>query len=331
MGAQNIRPLDPVVYRRNDFVTYEIKSGYVLYGMWLNLRGQLTATAAENVTANVKRGDEWGIVKRIEIANPLDGTIHDYSGNDLYTMNLYWFNRQPRLSTALGAGAADPAFDSTLFVPFFTPGTADATRTLYDTGRYASTTMKVTWGDATDIVGPLASTAYVVEPKINVLAWEELGLTGNYLRRKVIKKPGDFAAGKARAIKLDPGDTFRRMFIHSMLANGSDTATNLDAVRLISGQRSYFDAPFTGLQRAMNLIGNTPDGLANSNAVDSYNSIRMNNVDNIASWLEVDLASNGDPSTAPNTYGLRSIDLQVDAVAAGTVDVITESILFPLG
>ena len=81
----------------------------------LRLKGQLTLAAANNTAALTKRGDEWAVVKKIEIiANGTD-VVKTIPGTELRWMNPIWNNTMPNVTAALADGVTvDVPFDSTL-------------------------------------------------------------------------------------------------------------------------------------------------------------------------------------------------------------------------
>src|SRR5712672_1154051 len=99
-----------------------LSRGMILRELHLRLTGQLTVAGASNTAAATLRGDEWAVVKRIDvIANNTD-VVKSISGNAQWWQNFFHYEKRPRITGVIGDGATlNPTFDSVIIIPFWMP------------------------------------------------------------------------------------------------------------------------------------------------------------------------------------------------------------------
>lgn len=144
----------------------------------LRLKCQPTVTGVNNTAANTKRGDEWAVVKKIEIlANGTD-VVKTIDGPALRWMNAVWAGVMPKVSATLGDGAtANPSLDSTLFLPFMMPRSIRPIDSLLDSSVLSNLEVAVTWGTYTDINA--TATGWTTQPTLEVNSDESFGQEGS--------------------------------------------------------------------------------------------------------------------------------------------------------
>ena len=127
--SQQVRKrfLKTIQYQSNGKWPESLSRGMVYRELYLRLKGTVTVAAASNTAANVKRGDEWGVVKKIEISANNTDVLRSFSGNDLWWINRFFYGSNPKVSPSLlDTGVANPVFDSVLVMPFWMPNSSDS-------------------------------------------------------------------------------------------------------------------------------------------------------------------------------------------------------------
>jgi len=176
--AQQVRRRNQktIAYSTGNKVSEDLSRGMVYRELHLRLSGALTATTANNVYANILRGDEWAVVKKIEIIANGTQTIKSLSGATLRWLNFFWYGRTPRVSILLGAGGANPTFASTLILPFWMPRSVRPIDTALDSRQLSDLKIEVTWGSHTDIAA--AATGFTTAPTLRVDSIESFNIEG---------------------------------------------------------------------------------------------------------------------------------------------------------
>lgn len=158
-----------VDYSANNQVTREITKGGLIRDIKLRLTMQPTATAGQNVAANVMRGGPWGVIRRLEIV--LNGSEQTLSlpGWVLPYLATHWSQRAPWLDETLGDGSTvNPSLVADLTIPFLQPFAVRPMDTVLDARALRTLEIKVTWGDHTNVLS--AATGFTTAPSLDVVA-----------------------------------------------------------------------------------------------------------------------------------------------------------------
>jgi hypothetical protein len=349
MGRQQIRQLETPVLSSSDVKPYQVKSGYVLVALAITISGQLTCTSGNNTIANLKRGDEWGWLKRLTLKANEDLRVN-VTGDELWWLNRHWTGRTPKLSVQLGNGSANPTFKSTLLLPFAMPRSQRPQDTYLDTSRYQNVEMEFTTGTFTDISN--GATAFTVNPSVTVVAVEDTGRRGDqFWNRYLLRRESDISAANSDFRHLLGVDkTYRRLFVNTRDSSGNDSASIANRLKLFSGALNFTDGPAYDLRETFDLFHATPDffdpstgatvsgqtvtgsnvstGTITINSGD-YATIRQNTINAIGGWTTLDFALDGGLSSGIDTYGFTDFSLGVDAAAAGKIVTIEETVAVP--
>ena len=169
-----VRKQTVVDYSSGNKVQKSLSRGMVYRELLLELSLAPTLLAANNTTAKTLRGDEWAVVKKIEIiANGTD-VIKSISGKALRWLNMIWNHAMPGLSAALGDGAtANPACKSILVLPFWQSDSIRPIDTALDSSVLSDLQIAVTWGTFTDINAD--ASAWTTQPTLTVFSKESFG------------------------------------------------------------------------------------------------------------------------------------------------------------
>src|SRR4051812_7444674 len=89
----------------NQKVSVEISRGMAIREIHLRLKGQPTLTGANNTVANTLLGDEWGVVKKIEVFTNGSNPLVSLTGQQLKNLNRFWYDTLPPFTPTLGDGA----------------------------------------------------------------------------------------------------------------------------------------------------------------------------------------------------------------------------------
>jgi hypothetical protein len=333
--AQQVRARKQVTvqYSTNNKQTESLSRGFVYRELYLRLQGAPTLTNANNTLANTRRGDEWQVVKRIEIvANGVD-LIRTIDGNSLWWMNLLWYGMMPHVTFTLGDGAtANPAFDSILILPFWLPQSVHPIDTALNSGELSSLEIAVTWGTFTDVNS--AATAWTTNPTLEVYSLESFGMTGPFsqFRQWVIQR--DINASNPRLqIDLPVGNMFRGFLIN--FTNGTtgnpaldtDTGTTiLNNFKLISGTTVFADLQRTALFDG-GYLRKSVSRVFTGAAGGTYTADRRGTPNDRSGWFLYDHVTDGFVSEAIDTLGFSEFKVELDVTKPANT---TTLFLYPL-
>lgn len=307
-----------VAYQSNQTVSEKLERGFIVRELYLRLNGAPTLTAPNNTAANTKKGDEWAIIKELRlVANGTD-VIKVLSGNELWWLNYHLFRKAPKVTAALGDGAtANPAFDSTLILPFSMPDSKFPFDTVLDTARFSTLTLEVQWGSYTDINA--TATGWTTLPTLEVYGYESFGITVNPSQWRVYKQTHDVPASNTKMkIDLTTGVMYKG-FLLNMDHAGADDKTLLNNVKVISGTTVFFDMPGEMIRELHDL----KNGCVRSFSGTAYDDLRIGNNNDRGAWYYVDLAKDGLMTEIIDTLGLSSFYLELDVLKAAGVTTLS--------
>jgi len=320
MCAQQVRKRKQVTvqYVTNGKWTESLSRGFIYREMYLRLQGAPTLTGGNNTLANTRKGDEWQVVKKIElIANGVD-VLRSIDGNALWWLNLLWYGVAPHITFTIGDGAtANPAFDSTLILPFWLPQSLHPIDTALNSGVLSSLEIAITWGTFTDINS--AATAWTTNPTLEVYTCESFGAQDanfSQFRQWVIQK--DIPATNSRfQVDLPVGNIFRGFLLN--FSNGTtgnpaldgDSNAVLNNFKIISGTTVFADMQETPLwdgEMTRRSVQRVWTGAAGG----SYTADRRGTTNDRTGWYLYDHVTDGFMSEAIDTLGFSELKLELD-------------------
>lgn len=302
--------------------------------MTLELTGAPTLTLGNNTQANTVMGDEWGCLTNFQIQANGSDVLRNFTGDDLWWMNAFWYKQPlgPQITATIGDGAtANPAFDSTLIVPFWYPDSFHPFDTLVNAGRFTDFQALATFGSFTSI--NTAATAWTQSPQIALSSHEQLLPSDpddtpklNWVVKKLSNIPG--GANSAYRVLLDAGVNYSRFLINiknsAGTADAGSTASATLPTALVSnvkvvgaGGRIYEDRNLAELIQECRVRKGMPNLMP-----------RRSTSSNYGAWFEIDLCPDGRLKEAmpnPNDAYLEF------AVTANCQINVFPSILFPNG
>lgn len=326
--AQDVR------WRRQQPVTYtgsgskqivQLSRGMLYRELRLRLTGQPTLTAANNTRANTGLGDEWGVIKRIDIVANASDVIRSFTGDDLWNLCRYWFGTNPRITPTLGdATTANPSFDSVLPIPFWQPRSAKAIDTLLDSRNLTDLRLEITWGNFTDVNS--AATAWTTNPAVEISSYESFGIEGPFkLHRvfKIVNQPT--SANSQLRIDIPVGPQYRGFIINTKNAAATADATGIISnFKLISGSTVFMDISEPVVWQ-MGHLSNDIDFEQfrdSTGAMVAPNSYRASTGSAERSWYYVDLVGDGYLTEAIDTFGYSEFYLELNVTGAATINVL---------
>ena len=302
-----------VRYSTNNKEVEDLSRGMIIRELYLKLAGAATITAGNNTQANTQRGDEWGVVKRIDIiANGTDN-IRSISGTALRWLNMFQYGAYPRVSTALGDGAtANPAFASVLILPFWMPRAVRPIDTALDTRELSDLTIEITWGTFTDVNS--AASAWTTEPSLTVYALESFGIKGPFSQSRIFAIEETITATNSQfKTRLPVGPMYRGFLINTTDA-GVDEGDILNNLKLISGTTVFQDLPSFVIKdvfKIRNELNRSFSGAA-------YDDLGIGDDNSFEGWYFLDLVTDGFMSEAIDSLGFSELELEADVtVGAG--------------
>lgn len=316
--AQQVRTRKQVTiqYTSNGKQTESLSRGFVYRELYLRLQGQLTVTGANNTLANTQHGDEWQILKRLEIiANGVD-VLRSIDGNSLWWMDLLWYGVPPKITFALGDGAtANASFDSTLILPFWIPQSLRPIDTALNSAELSSLEVAITWGTHTDINS--AATGFTTAPTLEIYSLESFGVQGPFsqFRQWVIQK--DIPASNPRFQQdLPVGNMFRGFLLNftvgagNPLLNGDSNAV-LNNFKILSGTTVFADLQRQALQES-SYMRKSATRVFTGAAGGSYTADRRGTTNDRTGWYLYDHVTDGFMSEAIDTLGFSELKVELD-------------------
>lgn len=304
-----------VKYSAGNAISEALSRGMVYREIRLRLTGALTLTAPNNTVANTKRGDEWAVVKRIElVANGTD-VLRSIDGNQLWWWNYFFYGRSPEITAILGDGTtANPNFDSVLVIPVWMLRSVRPLDTALDSRELNSLELRITWGSHVDINS--AATGFATEPLITISSLESFNVEGPFSQLRVSKIEKEIVATNDKfQIQLAVGKMYRGFFINTT-EDGADVGNVLDKFKLISGTTVFADEQGEVLQQLFPLRNGLNDKPARRSAENDQ-----------AGWYVYDHVTDGFLSESIDTIGFSEMIIEAEVTKpAGT----TKMIVYPI-
>ncbi len=309
----------------------KLTKGMVYRQLSLELTGAPTLTAANNTQANTQMGDEWGVLTNLQIQANGSDIFRNFTGDDLFWMNWFWYTQSPAITSTLGDGAtANPAFDSTLLFPFWYPQSYHPFDTIINSARFSDFQLLATFGSFTAINS--AATAWTTNPQINVNSHEQLLPADpnqapqlNWVQKKLSNIPG--GANGAYRVLLDAGVNYSRFLINVKNSTGTADAGS-----------ATFATALTGLISNVKVVGGGGRVYEDRSVAEAFQECRVrkgllqsvsrrSNSSSSNAWFELDLCPDGRLKEAmPNPADAY---LEFNVVANCQINVFP-SIIFPV-
>ena len=321
--AQQVRKRKQVTvaFESNGKVSEKLSRGMVYRELYLHLEGAATVTAGNNAAANIAQGDEWGVVKRIDvIANHTD-VIFSLDGNALWWMNFFMFGNAPRITPALGdESTANVPFSSVLILPFWLPNSVRPMDYALDSRQLASLDIEVTWGTYTDINS--SASAMTTDPTLKVYSLESFGADPKadvYRTWRTYKVKKEITASNTDfQVDFAVGNQYRGFFMN-FTDGGADDGDILNNFKLISGTTVFADLPEEIIEQS-ELIRKITPYIFGALTGDAYLNLRRGSTNNsINGWYLYDHVTDGYNSEAIDTFGFSEFKMTLDVtVGSGT-------------
>lgn len=317
--------------------------GYIYRELALRLAGTITwAAAASNAAATMNRGDEWGLIDKIEVIQNGSDVIRSFTGFQLFMLNKVLYGGVGRVSPQMGDGAtAAPYFDSTLIIPFWQPRSFKPMDTAVDSGKLADFRIEITVAPANGV--NTAANATNVNASVYVGSYESFGIDAEFSTCRMWQIQNVIGGATPEFQVPIPVTSLYRGFLCNFAATAAGTAadiapysavgaaTGLTNLQLKSGTNIFRDINARMLkdwdQQRMGwsrqLIQNAA---ATAPVTGGFTNVRRNTNLNEDAWVWFDLAQDGYLAEGIDTVGFSEFNLIANVAAAGTLTVIPVAI-----
>lgn len=321
-------PVGVIPYVASSMQQLAIPRELVIRVIALRLTGQLTCAKANNVTANVALGDEWGALAKVELVANSRDVLCSVTGNQMWWLHRTMWGGFPKPCPALLAtGTDNPTIDSTLFLPVgMSPGTVKPADTCINPAMFTALNLQVTWGSHLTV--NTAATGWTTAPQLAVHYLAASGQEGPFHGTTKTSYVND-ASGANSKYKIDlpaNGPMYRGLWINTAVAGQEDSAV-IDNIKIVNGPIVFYDAPAElarelayGLSGVMRPI--LPSTFAKAEPRCSTKSVAD-------SWHYVNLIPDGYQSEALDTLNMGSLSLELNVLKAGQITVIPD-LLYPV-
>lgn len=312
-----------IKFSANNKSSEDLSRGMVYRELHVRLRGQPTLTAVNNTQGNTGRGDEWGVVKKIEVVANNTETLWSIDGNALWWLNYFMFGARPRVTPTLGdAATANPTFDSVLILPFWMPQAIRPIDTALDARKLSDLKVEITWGTFTDVNS--AATAWTTEPSLEVHSLESFNLAteSQFSSWRVYAIEKEISATNSKfQVQLPVGPMYRG-FLMNFTDAGSDDADVLNNFKFISGTTTYADVKEEVLRQVQSIRYNNQRSFTGQ----VYDDDRISTKNSVDGWYFYDHVTDGFLSESVDSLGFSELELELDVTVGGGA---TKAIIYP--
>lgn len=306
-----------VEYSSNNKIDKSLSRGMIYRELHLRLTCQPTLTAGNNVYANILGGDEWAVVKRIQIiANGTD-VIKSISGRTLKWLNFMWHAHTPRNSVALGAGGANPSCASSLILPFWMPRSIRPMDTALDSRQLSDLKIEITWGTYTDIAA--SASAWTTEPSMEVYSLECFGVNGPFATWRLFEIEKEITATNSQfQVQLPVGPVYRGFYMRTTDA-AADANDILNNFKWKSGTTIFADQSAAVLFEDSMMSMSLHQDFSGT----AYTDQMIGDANDLTGQYFYDHVTDGYLSEAIDTAGFSEHELELDVtVGAGTTKIV---------
>lgn len=316
-------------YNAGNVQTERLSRGMVYRELMLKLHMAPTTTLTNNAAGNIERGDEWGIISRIEIIANNTDVIRSFSGNDLWWLNYFWYGVYPKVSPTVGDGAtANPETFCCLIIPFWMPRSIRPMDTALDARELSDLKISITWGADWTWVNN-AATAWTTEPSVSVYSLESFNVKGPFNQWRVFKMTQNIPAANALfQVELPVGPMYRGFLLNledttAGYTNVVDVPTGVEAAgslinfKIVSGTTVYADLPWYMLRQILSWerISCNPTF---DDATGLYDNVRRGQPANDRqAWLWFDHVTDGHNTECIDTLGFSEFKLELNVTPVG--------------
>ena len=302
-----------VQYALNTKSSLQLSRGMIYRELYLNLTLQPTLTNANNTQANTMLGDEWGVVKKIEvIANGTD-VLKSISGDDLWWLNFFLYRAPPQVQPTIGDGAtANPSISSWLILPLWDPHNERPIDTCLDSRILSDLRIEITWGTFTDVNS--AATAWTVQPQLNVHTREAFGISGPFTQWRLFPIAVPISAANPQLqVQLPVGKVYRAFLIKA-ISNGSESGAVLNNFKFQSGSTVFADQPAALINQTEVVRRGMPRGFSGG-AGGTYDQLRRSTKSTINGIYFFDQVMDGMLTESIDALGFSELTLELDVLA----------------
>lgn len=318
-NPQQIRQqfLRTVQYNENNSTKEPLPRGMVYRELYLRLKGQINVGANAYTANNAAPGVEFAVIKSIRIL--VNGNIiRNLSGEALDRLNIFQYGINRKASPGFAAAVAANGtidFDSTMILPFWTPGIIKPITTALDSSKLSSFEIEIQWGNAGDIfvpgTGPVNSATFSVKPTVDVYGLQSFGYSGPFNTTRLttlVNKSVDVQQQFERAIPI--GNMYKSFLINTKSGSVYDSDDSLNSLSLVSGATQFakYDAK---LLNSVSLQRRGIDGNHNF-FPNQYDTLDTEAMAKIGAWYQLDLVTDGYLSEAIDTLGWSELNLVFD-------------------
>lgn len=296
-----------IQFQTNNKWPEELSRGMVYRELYLRLKGQVTIAKASNTAANVKKGDEWGVVKKIEIIANNTDVIRSFSGTTLWWLNRLMYGSNPFVTAGLlDTGTDNPSFDSVLILPFWMPNSLRPIDTALDSRNLSSLRIEITWGTFTDINS--AASAWTTNPTIDVSSLESFNVTGPFSQSRLYTIQQDIPANNPQLqIQLPVGPMYRGFLINTD-DGGSDSSTLLQNFKVLSGTTVFADVAAVTMRQQYEIRADVQRPRSST----GYIEPKLGTANKMDGWYMYDHVTDGYNSEAIDTLGFSEFTLELN-------------------
>lgn len=292
----------------------------------LRIKGAPTLTAGNNTVANTLLGDEWGLIKKVEVFTNGSNPILSLTGQQLKNLNRYYYDGFPLITTTLGDGAtANPVFNSSLIIPLWSLRSVRPFDTVLNSGEFQSVRVDITFGTFTDINS--AATAWTTAPVAYLSTHESDPVElPSFLRRHLSFNKVYAGAVTGDRIALPLGPMYQGLAIQVTNAAGtSELTAAFDNLRVVSGPTVFYDGDEADLRQVAALRWGLPWGQLQTTAGIGYaRSGQISSAANLAAWYFLDFVTDGfTVNESLDTDKMGDTYLELNVNQACVVNVVT--------
>jgi hypothetical protein len=226
--------------------------------------GQLTCTAANNIPANFKYGDELGLLKLLTVITENTQAVIQLRGLALLMVLMHRLGFWPKMTTSFGDGVtANPSWDISLPIPYWLIGAMLPDDSIFDARGLSGHRLEVQHGTFTDINS--AATGFTTDPFLETFT-EEMEVDTQFnplVDQRIVEFQYDIpAANSALQLKLPTGRfSYAGFLLNPTTAAGLDSATLITNVKLASQGRVVRDWDTRALYDSSHIHRGTPFGI----------------------------------------------------------------------
>jgi hypothetical protein len=309
--------------------------GMLYREIYLRWFGTLTyAAAANNDAAGMNRGDEWGLIDRIDLVGNGSTVIRSFRGMDLLWFNRVIYNNSGRRAADLGDAAATAvAFDSSLILPLWQFLTARPMDTVLDSSKYSDLRLEITFAAAAAVTIAPGAAPTALTATLEVCSYESFGVEGNFSECFIFPLqlivPG---AAQQVDLRLPVGPLYRGFMINAAaggVPTSADAPNAITNVQIYSGTQFFWDYPWAtcrdiGRQRIFQFRDYVQNAVA-SPILTHTAPVYMRNVKSTLAdedaWAFLDLVGDGYLGESIDTIGFSELVLRFATSSAATITV----------